>query len=77
MEWRVLEENVLYQTLVNISIDDLTSRYNVIKGSCPLNDNKGTYLLFAHAHASQHNRHNDLFQMCLIKCFIVVDYEAA
>ena len=60
MQRTVLEENILYQALIDVGIDNLTRTHHIIQREIMFDDNQGSYLLFAHTDASHHHRHDFL-----------------
>ena len=57
VERRVLEEDILYQPLVDFRVNDVAGIDNIVEGRRPLYDDKCTHLATRHIHASHDNRH--------------------
>ena len=70
MQRRVLEEDVLYQSLVDLGIYLLTRVHNVFQGHSSFDDNQRTNILLRHAHTCHHDRHNRLL-VCLPLALLV------
>ena len=69
---RVLEEDVLYEPLINQGIDALASSHDVVEWCGALNDYQGAHFLFAHAHARHDDGHDELFQLFFVVLFVAI-----
>ena len=63
VQWGVLEEDVLDETLVDVGVDFVACVCYVVERCGALNNDKGTHFSFAHVHAGKNDGHN-----CLPAC---------
>ena len=66
MKRRILEENILYQPLVNLGVYLLTRIHDVLQWNASLYNDKSTYVFLRHTHTRHHNRHDGLLVSLLL-----------
>ena len=58
MQRAILEKDILYQTLVDISIDNFTRAHHIVQREIMLYYNQSSYFLFTHADTCHDHRHD-------------------